>query len=64
LLKEIIDGNLGVPSVVSLERNKHGKFDLILRGECDTSGIRQFVIQRNLTFREDKEKGYCTIFKP
>ena len=64
VLKEIISGKLGVPSVVVLERNKRGKFDLILKGECNPEAMKRFVAERNLGFKEDKEKGYCAIFKP
>jgi hypothetical protein len=64
VLKEIINGNLGMPSIVALERNKHGKFDLKLKGDCDIQGLREFVAGRNLALKEDEEKGYCSIIKP
>ena len=64
VLKEIISENLGMPSVVSLNRNERCKFDLMLKGDCDVHALQKFVAERNLSIREDKENGYLTIFKP
>jgi hypothetical protein len=64
LLKEMIVLNLVLPSIIDLEPNKHGKFDLILKGDCDTQSFRQFIAERKLELEENKEKGYCIISKP
>jgi hypothetical protein len=64
LLKGLIVLNLALPSYVDLEPNKHGKFDLILKGDCDTQALRQFTAERKLNMEENKEKGYCIITKP
>ena len=45
-------------------QNKRGKFDLVLKGDCDTLALRQFIAERNLTLRENEKKGFCAISKP
>ena len=64
LLKELIVLNLALPSLVDLKPNKHGKFALILKGDCDIQALRQFMAERKLAIEENKEKGYCIISKP
>jgi hypothetical protein len=64
LCKELIVLNLAVPYLVDLEPNKHGKFDLILKGDYDIQALRQFIAERKLAMEEDKEKGHCIISKP
>ena len=64
LLKQLIAQHLVVPSLVALEKNKHGKFDLILKGDCDTQALKEFLSQRYLIVKENNEKGYCVISKP
>lgn len=64
ILKEIIHDHLGMPSIVLLERNKRGKFDLLFKAECNTPELKQFVAERNLALKEHELKGFCAIFKP
>lgn len=64
LLKEIIGLNLLLPSLIDLEPNKHGKFDLLFKGDCDTQAFKQFIADRKLCVSEDTKKGYFVISKP
>ena len=63
LLKELIVLNLALPSLVDLEPNKHGKFNLILKGDYDIQALRRFITERKLAMEENKEKGYCIVSK-
>lgn len=64
LLKQILALNLALPSMVVLNRNKKGAYDLVLRGDCDTQSMKEFVAEQNLAVKWDKEKGTCIIYKP
>ena len=64
LLKELIEAGLAEPSFVVLEENRHGKFDLVIKDDYNLDRIRTFVAKKNLNVKEDKAKGYCTIFRP
>ena len=64
LLKELIMLNLAMPSVVDLERNNHGRFDLIINADCNLPALRQFIAEKKFVLVEDKQKGYCVISKP
>ena len=64
LLKEIVAQNLVRPSLVALTVNKHNKFDLMLKGDCDVQELREFVGEKALAVKEDEEKGFCIIYKP
>ncbi len=63
ILKEIINCNLAMPSIVALEKNKRGTFNLIMKADCDAKSIRQFTDEKNLTVELDNERGYCIISK-
>jgi hypothetical protein len=64
LLKELIEHNLTEASFISLRENKHGKFDLIIKGKVDSQNLEQFIAEQNLVLNLDKEKGDCIISKP
>ena len=64
LLKEIVANSLLIPSLVALKESRRGKFDLILKGDCDSVALTQFVTEKNLMAREDSEKGYWLISGP
>jgi hypothetical protein len=63
LLKELIDLNIVQPSSVSLNQNKHRKFNLTLYGSCNTSALKQFAAEKGLRVEENTQKGSCTISK-
>jgi hypothetical protein len=63
LLKQLAALKLIQPFLVALKENRHGKFDLIVKGDCDIQGLRDFVSERNLMLKEDVKKGYCIIAK-
>jgi len=64
LLKEIVGNSLCLPNFVDLKENKHGKFDLVLKGDCDTKALMQFAEEKNLTAKKETGKGYWLIIKP
>lgn len=64
LLRELIIRNLALPSLVSLQENKHGKFDLVMKADCDSQPLIQFIAEKNLVLTENKKNGYCVISKP
>ena len=64
LLRELIDKNLASPSLMSLEKNQRGRFKVIMKDDCDTMAIREFVAEKNLMVEVDSERGYCVIRRP
>lgn len=64
VLKEIIHDHIVMPHGIFLKQNRRGKFDLVLKGDCDTLALRQFAAERNLALIEDAGKGFCAISKP
>jgi len=64
LLKELVGLHLAPLSVISIQRNSRGRFDLIVKTDCGTPEFIQFIAERNLAVQADKENGYCTISKP
>jgi hypothetical protein len=64
LLKQILALNLALPSMVALNQNKKGAYDLVLRGDCDIQPIKEFAAEQNLAVKWDKEKSTCIIYKP
>ena len=64
LLKQIIALNLALPSMVALNQNKNGGFDLVLKGHFDVQAMKKFAAEKNLTLKWEKEKDTCTIYKP
>ena len=63
LLKELINSGLAAPTVVSLDENKHGKFDLKISGDYSAIELKAFLAKKKLTVLEDKAKAHCTIYK-
>ena len=64
LLRQLIDNSLAQPSIVSIERNKRGTFNLIIKGDCNLQAIKQFISERKLVLEENNDTGYCTIYSP
>jgi hypothetical protein len=64
ILREIISLGLAIPSLVSLEVNKQGKFSLEFNGDFNSQAIKDFVESRKLAFKENILKGFCIIYKP
>jgi len=62
LLRELVDRNLAQPSIVSIDKNERGGFNLVIKDDCQM--IKQFIAEKKLAIKEDKEKGFCIIFKP
>jgi len=63
-LKELLGNGFCLPSLVSLKENTRGKFDLILKGDCDSQALKQFIERKNLMVKEDAKKGYWIISSP
>lgn len=49
---------------MSLEKNQRGRFKVIMKDDCDTMAIREFVAEKNLMVEVDSERGYCVIRRP
>ena len=64
LLRELIILNLVLPSLVSLQENKHGKFDLVIKADCNSQSLIQFIAEKHLVLTLNKKNGYCVISKP
>jgi hypothetical protein len=64
LLMELLRLNLSIPSIVNLKEDKKGNFDLVLKADCDTEKLKEFIAQKGLTIEENKEKNYCVISRP
>jgi hypothetical protein len=64
LLKELAELNLVIPSIVSIDKNKEGNFNLTIKTNSNLLGIRAFLADKNLILYEDTEKGTCTIYTP
>ena len=64
LLKELAGLNLVISSIVSIDKNKEGTFNLTIKTNDNLLGIRAFLADKNLILFEDTEKGTCTIYTP
>ena len=64
LLKQLAVANLVEPFMVALKKNNNGRFEIIMKVECDIQELKQFADKRNLMLKENTKKGYCIIFKP
>jgi hypothetical protein len=64
LLKELITLNLALPTVVFLQENKRGKFDLVIKADCNSPQLTKFIAEKNFVLSENKENSYCIISKP
>jgi deoxyadenosine/deoxycytidine kinase len=63
IIKEIIDLNIDFLSFITIIKNNHGKFDIVIKGDCKLPEIRSVIAQRKLTVEENIEEGYYTISK-
>jgi hypothetical protein len=64
VLKELINQRIVQLLFVTLLRNEHGKYDVLIRGDCDTIELRAFLAGKNLVLFEDKEKKTFRIYRP
>jgi len=64
ILNELIRKDIVQPSFVNLSKNEHGSYDLIIKGDCDTSALRAFLAGKNLILNENTEKKTCRIYRP
>jgi hypothetical protein len=65
LLREIASQNFFQPSLVTIEKNEHGTFSLILKANDKLMEIRAFLAnKKDLMLFEDKETGISTIYEP
>ena len=62
LLKEIITLELAQPSAVYVRENK-GKFELVMKDNCRPH-LQNFIAEKGLKWRVNKEMGVCIIYKP
>jgi len=60
---DLISLNLVLPSMAALKENKHGNFDLVLKGDCDTQALTNFIAERSLTLEVDKGNVFYIISK-
>jgi hypothetical protein len=64
LIKELITLGLVLPSFVTIDENQEGKFGLTIKADSDMTEVRAFLACKNLMLYENKETGFCSIFKP
>jgi len=64
LLKDLIQLNITVPSIVALKENNLGKFELMLKDHCDNEILKKFVAGKSLALKEVNERDIVTIYKP
>ena len=64
VFKELLEQNIAQPSFITLSKNERGKYDLLVKGNCDTVALRAFLAGRNLIVSQDKEKNTCRIYRP
>ena len=62
LLKEIAIHDLAQPTAVYV-REIEGKFELVMKDECRPP-LQDFIAEKGLKFRINKDMGVCIIFKP
>ena len=49
---ELVKLNLHARLMVSLKNNKRGKFDLVLKGDCDPIAFKHFIAEKGLVTEE------------
>ena len=64
LVKELVCNNLIQTSWLSIDKRKADSYELRFRGYCERFDLDTFLQNRNLAMEENKEKGFCVIFKP
>lgn len=62
LLKEIATHDLAQPTAVYV-REIVGKFELVIKDECRPP-LQNFIAEKGLKFRVNKDMGVCIIYKP
>jgi hypothetical protein len=62
LLKEIIAQDLAQPTAVYVRENK-GKFELVMKADCRLL-LQNFIAEKGVKWRVNKEMGVCIIYKP
>ena len=64
LVKELVCNNLIQTNWLSIDRRKVDSYELRFIGECERNNLDTFLQNHNLAMEENKEKGFCIIFKP
>ncbi|HEX7482055.1 MAG TPA: hypothetical protein VF350_01120 [Candidatus Bathyarchaeia archaeon] len=64
VVKELVYNNLIQTNWLSIDRRKVDSYELRFRGDCVRLELDTFLQNRNLSMEENKEKGFCIIFKP
>jgi hypothetical protein len=62
LLKEMIAQDLAQPTAIYVRENK-GQFELVMKDECRPP-LQNFIAEKGLKWRLNKEMGVCIIYKP
>jgi hypothetical protein len=62
LLKEIAIHDLAQPTAVYV-REIEGKFELVMKDDC-SQNLQNFIAEKGLKFRVNKDMGVCIVFKP
>jgi hypothetical protein len=64
IVKELVCNNLIQTNWLSIDSRKVDSYELKFRGDYEHNDIEIFLQNRNLAMAENKEKGFCIIFKP
>ena len=64
VVKDLVVNNLIQTDWLSIDRRKPDSYELKFRGYCERVLIDTFLQKRNLAIEENKERGFCIIFKP
>jgi hypothetical protein len=64
LVKELVFNNLIQTNWLSIDRRKVDSYELRFRGDYERHDLDVFLQNRNLAMEENKEKGFCIIYKP
>ncbi len=62
LLKEFIIYDLAQPTAVYV-REIQGRFELVMKDDCKPS-LQNFIEEKGLKWRVNKDMGVCVIYKP
>ncbi len=63
LLKELLELNLVSPSIVSIDKNEGGNFDLLMKADGDAEALEQFIDEKNLVLKINSENCYSILSK-
>jgi hypothetical protein len=64
VVKELVGNNLIQTNWLSIDKRKPDSYELKFRGYCERLLLDSFLQNRNLAMDENREKGFCIIFKP